>query len=175
VFGQQYEGKKIGRPERNASGHTPARFKRTCLGSNGIFECTFLSENAHRTVHSSPGSNVFKQKLANISVGPGPPGSSLNAASSSSNPLPGSLFHDHSGCAQGPARVAGAAGSDETNVTVSNIPDSNRIVKYLAFGHTPNVMVEVNRTHSPASKIVALLEASPTKSEICGVVVCVVV
>jgi hypothetical protein len=25
------------------------RFKRTCVGSNGILECKFLSENAHRT------------------------------------------------------------------------------------------------------------------------------
>jgi hypothetical protein len=35
--------------KRNAIGHTHVRFKRTCVGSNGILECKFLSENAHRT------------------------------------------------------------------------------------------------------------------------------
>jgi hypothetical protein len=35
--------------ERNVIGHTHVRFKRTCMGSNGILERGFLSENAHRT------------------------------------------------------------------------------------------------------------------------------
>jgi hypothetical protein len=36
-------------PERNTIGHTHACFKQTGVGSNGILECKFLSENAHRT------------------------------------------------------------------------------------------------------------------------------
>jgi hypothetical protein len=36
-------------PERNAIGHTPARFKRAGVGTNGILECKFMSENAQRT------------------------------------------------------------------------------------------------------------------------------
>jgi hypothetical protein len=36
--------------ERNAIGHTHVRLKRTCVGSNGILECEFLSKNAHRTI-----------------------------------------------------------------------------------------------------------------------------
>jgi hypothetical protein len=34
----------------NAIGHTHVRFKRTCVGSNDILECGFLSKNAHRTL-----------------------------------------------------------------------------------------------------------------------------
>jgi hypothetical protein len=34
-------------PERNAIGHTPARFKRAGVGTNGILECKLLPENAH--------------------------------------------------------------------------------------------------------------------------------
>jgi hypothetical protein len=37
--------------------HACKSFKRTCVGSNGILECKFLSENAHRTylrVHVVP-------------------------------------------------------------------------------------------------------------------------
>jgi hypothetical protein len=33
-------------PERNAIGHTPARFKRTCVGSNGILECISAGKRA---------------------------------------------------------------------------------------------------------------------------------
>jgi hypothetical protein len=35
--------------ERNTIGHAHVRFKRTCMGSNGILECKILFENAHRT------------------------------------------------------------------------------------------------------------------------------
>jgi hypothetical protein len=45
-------GKRSEISERNAIGHTRVRFKRTCVGSNGILECKFLSEKAHRT-HST--------------------------------------------------------------------------------------------------------------------------
>jgi hypothetical protein len=34
----------------NAIGRTHVRFKRASVGSNGILECKFLSENAHRAV-----------------------------------------------------------------------------------------------------------------------------
>jgi hypothetical protein len=36
-------------PERNAIGHTPARFKRSRRGTNSSLECKFLSKVAHRT------------------------------------------------------------------------------------------------------------------------------
>jgi hypothetical protein len=50
VFGRnlQCELVKKGTPERNVIGHTPARFKRAGVGTNGILECKFLSKNAHR-------------------------------------------------------------------------------------------------------------------------------
>ena len=47
-------------PERNAIGHTPARFKRTGVGTNGILECKFLSENAHHAAnHINPAGTYF--------------------------------------------------------------------------------------------------------------------
>jgi hypothetical protein len=51
VFGRNLQCKLVREmnSERNAIGYTHLRFKRTCVGSNGILECKFLSENAHRT------------------------------------------------------------------------------------------------------------------------------
>jgi hypothetical protein len=44
---QQVRG--VNAREMNAIGHTPARFKRAGVGTNGILECKYLSKNAHRT------------------------------------------------------------------------------------------------------------------------------
>jgi hypothetical protein len=42
-------GKKETQPERNAIGHTLAGLKLAGVGTNGILECKFLSQNEHRT------------------------------------------------------------------------------------------------------------------------------
>jgi hypothetical protein len=50
VFGRNLQCAPVRKwtPEKNAIGHTPARLKRACAGTNGILECKFLSKNARR-------------------------------------------------------------------------------------------------------------------------------